>query len=145
MTQTYATLGALLALPVFTVITLLCWSTGAIPTAIMTTLMWSGTLALCAWDYERLAPLFRAERSLVQSSPCVPTSPASPEPIELRPWTRCGATVLLLYLASCALAGGIYRPRGLDLQNPSFYVLPLIACLPLATWWWQRRRRGQNP
>lgn len=140
MTQTFGTLGALMALPIFTAITVLCWSTGAVFTGVMTTLMWLGTLLLCAWEYERfIGVLVPAERRPKAVSVDAPRTDAS---VDLRLWRVCGTAVLLLYLASCALAGGVYRPRGLDLARPEFYVFPLIACLPLLTLAleWRRRR-----
>jgi len=139
MTQTFGTLGALMALPLFTAITVLCWSTGALFTAVMTTLMWLGTLVLCAWEYERfigvLVPGPRRGEAHVGDARLGP-------PVDLRLWRTCGIAVMGLYLASCALAGGVYRPRGLDLGHLEFYVFPLIACLPLLTLAleWRRRR-----
>jgi uncharacterized membrane protein YphA (DoxX/SURF4 family) len=59
MTQTFGTLGALLALPIFTAITVLCWSTGAVFTGVMTTLMLLATLLVCAWEYERFSGVLR--------------------------------------------------------------------------------------
>lgn len=143
MTQTFGTLGALLALPIFTAITVLCWSTGALFTGVMTTLMWLGTLLVAAWEYERwwglLVPGFRAA-----SGPSEGASLALVRsPVDLRAWRWCGVTVLGLYLVSCALAGGVYRPRGMDLARPEFYVFPLIACVPLITWWRERRRSAR--
>lgn len=141
MTQTFGTLGALLALPIFAAITVLCWSTGAVFTGVMTTLMLLATLLVCAWEYERFVGVLRpASRPLVE----VPASAllaAERPPVDLRLWRACGVAVLALYLASCVLAGGIYRPRGLDLGRAEFYVFPLIACLPVVTWVWERRQR----
>ena len=48
MTQRFASLGALLALVVFTAIAALCWSTGAWFTAVMVTLMKAGAGVLLA-------------------------------------------------------------------------------------------------
>lgn len=140
MTQTFGTLGALLALPIFTAITVLCWSTGAVFTGVMTTLMWLATLLVALWEYERfigvLVPGFRAGTPADDASVSVGRSP-----VDLRAWRWCGVAVLVLYLGSCALAGGVYRPRGLDLGRAEFYVFPLIACLPLLTWVWERRSK----
>lgn len=136
MTQTYATLGAAVALPLFLFITVLCWSTGAYPTAVMTTLMMSGALALCLWEHEAFRPLLRTASS-AQSVPAA--EPASL--LDRRLWQWCGQSIFALYLVSCALSGGVYRPRGADLGNPAFYTLVTIALMPLATWGWERRAR----
>ncbi|MEM9694606.1 MAG: hypothetical protein AAGA56_18800, partial [Myxococcota bacterium] len=50
-----------------------------------------------------------------------------------------GLAVFLGYLTTCALAGGVYRPRGIEFDEPAFYVLPSLLVLPLGTWWWERR------
>ena len=50
LTQRFALLGALLALPVITAIAAFCWSTGVVPTAVVATLMMLGTAALVVWD-----------------------------------------------------------------------------------------------
>lgn len=140
MTQTFGTLGALLALPLFTAITVLCWSTGAVFTGVMTTLMLLGTLAVAAWEYERFIGVLLPAESRAGVSPSR-SSEGSPAPVDLRVWRACGVAVLSLYLVSCALAGGVYRPRGLDLARPEFYVFPLIALLPMLAWVWERRQR----
>lgn len=134
MTQRFALLGAVMALPVFTAITVFCWSTSGVFTAVMVTLMLAGTIGLLAWDYRALAPLVGVP---------VTAPPPSPDPplIDRRLWERCGATILLLYLASCALDGGVYRPKGADPGNPAFYVLPLVALVPVVTYLIERRRR----
>lgn len=137
MTQRFALLGALLALPIFSAILAFCWSTGVVPTAVMVTLMWSGTVGLLIWDSERLRPI-------VQASAARPAGGGQDDgepPIELSLWARCGWAILLLYLTSCALAGGVYRPRGVELHQPAFYVLPTIALIPVITGLIERRRR----
>ena len=138
MTQTYGTLGALLAVPIFAAITVLCWSTGALFTGVMTTFMLAGALALCAWDYEALRGLFLPVGRRGQAAATAPREPAAP--IDLMLWRRCGLAVLALYLGSCVLSGGIYRPRGVELSHPAFYVFPLIALLPVVTWLVERRQ-----
>ena len=142
MTQTFGTLGALMALPIFTAITVLCWSTGAVFTGVMTTLMLLGTLLLCAWEYERFIGVLRPAESPGEPSRASSLEP-SQAPVDVRIWRGCGVAVLLLYLVSCVLAGGVYRPRGLDLARPEFYVFPLIASLPALAWAWERRQRRQ--
>lgn len=137
MTQSFATLGALLALPVFTAITVLCWSTGAVFTGLMSTLMLLGTASLCAWDSVAWRDVLVPEARRSAHAALARVRPA----VDLRLWRGCGTAILLLYLGSCAYAGGIYRPRGVDLASLEFYVLPLIAMLPMATWAWERRAR----
>ena len=39
--------------------------------------------------------------------------------------------------------GGVYRPKGMDLSNPAFYVLPLITLFPVVTLLVEQRRRGR--
>jgi uncharacterized membrane protein YphA (DoxX/SURF4 family) len=126
LTQTLVTLGALMALPVFATVAVFCWSTGATFTAAMATLMLLGTAALLAWDIDRW-------RAVIE--PPAHTSPPAdePPPLDMGLWRRCGVVILGLYLAVTALSGGIYRPVGVELQNPAFYILPLIALLPVVT------------
>lgn len=133
MTQRGAVHGARLMLPIITAICALCWSTAVYPTATVTTLILLAVLGLVVWDLAgaQLGP-----------SPAL----AAHDP---RPWERCGAAILALYLGACAVSGGVYRPRGVDLAHPGFYVLLVIAVLPLATLAWTRRaaraRRGAAP
>lgn len=129
ITQRFATLGALLALPVITAITVFCWSTHVYPTATVATLMLLGTVGLALWDW----PCWRG----VVGEVAVP----EPAPLDLRIWQACGLTILALYLGVCALSGEIYRPRGVDLGHPGYYVLHLIAVLPLITLAIERSRR----
>lgn len=129
-TQYLALLGALLALPVLTAISVFVWSTiGVTPTAIVASLMTVGTIALLAWDFERWAGVVDGRAREV-----------TPSPIDLRPWMWCGAAIWALYIGVCVAHGGVYRPRGADLGNPAFYVLPTIALLPVVTWYLTRRR-----
>ena len=53
--------------------------------------------------------------------------------VDLARWAWCGLAIIALYVGVCLAHGGIYRPRGMDLGNPAFYVLPTIAMLPLVT------------
>jgi hypothetical protein len=118
--QRLALAGALVALPILTAIAAFCWSTRVIPTATVATLMWLGTAALVVWDLERW-------RGVVAD----PAAPPSPPVIELRRWQWCGLAIFVLYAGACIAHGGIYRPRGLSLGDPAFYVLPAIALLPV--------------
>lgn len=141
MTQTFAPLGAVLALPVITVILVFCWSTGVVPTAVVVTLMFCGTLALVLWDMERWLPILQpADAALPDPS----TDPAPPPSslVDLGLWRLCGAGIVVFYGLSCLAAGGVYRPKGADWSHPAFYVLLLIALSPFATWWVERRRTG---
>lgn len=136
MTQTFATLGALMTLPVITTITVFCWSTGVVPTAVVTTMMLAGTLVLVAWD---------AERWLTVIDPDVHPSPGAGNagpPIDSSLWRACGAGILGVYGLACLAYGGVYRPRGLDLGNPAFYALLLIALFPVVTLILEQRRRS---
>ncbi len=134
-TQRRALLGALLALPILTAIVGLCWSTRVVPTAIVATLMWLGTLGLILWDLDRW-------RGVVFDTPAPVRSPDSdPALVDLRLWQACGALILALYGGVCLAHGGVYRPRGADLGSPAFYVLPTIAALPVVTWLIERTRR----
>lgn len=135
-TQRFATLGALAALPILTAITVFCWSTQVVPTAIVATLMLLGTVALVVWDYPKWrGVLARDDRALVLP----PIELAAP--IDLRLWQWCGAAVLAVYGAVCALQGGIYRPRGVELDNPAFYLFPAIGVIPVLTFVIDQRRQ----
>lgn len=126
MTQRFAFLGALMALPVFTAIGVFCWSTGAHFTALMVTLMWLGAGALVVWDLDRWRGAVAADQTGA---------------VDLRLWQLCGAAILALYLAVAAANGGVYRPRGVELDNPAFWLLPLIALFPIAALVIEHRRR----
>jgi hypothetical protein len=120
--QRFALAGALVALPILTAITAFCWSTRVIPTATVASLMWLGTAALVIWDLERWRGRIAPREA-----------PASPPVIQLRRWQWCGAAIFVLYVGACLGHGGIYRPRGVELGDPAFYVLPVIALLPVIT------------
>lgn len=140
MTQGFATIGALMALPVFVAITVLCWSTQVYPTAVVASLILLGVVGLVAWD-------FRKWRGVLATRATAVAVPACDEPeslIDLTLWARCGAAILALYVVACAVDGGIYRPKTVELDNPAFYVFPLIALFPIVTYlveWRQRRSR----
>jgi len=117
MTQRWARFGAWLALPIITAIMVFCWSTNVVPTAIVATLMFAGVVGLAAWD-------------------------ARPGPalVDERVWQACGAAILFLYLAACAITGEIYRPRGgAEWDRPVFYVLVVMPLLPVAALLVERR------
>jgi uncharacterized membrane protein YphA (DoxX/SURF4 family) len=131
LTQRHAATGALIALPVLTAITALCWSTQVYPTAAVATLMLAANAALLAWD----APIGRrADAGEVERS-----APAR-APIDLSLWERCGGAIFVAYLAATAAAGEVYRPEGVELDAPAFYLLPALALFPVVTWLLDRRR-----
>ena len=138
MTQTFATLGALMALPVITCITVFCWSTGVVPTATVVTMMFFGTLALVAWDVDRWLTVLKP------GTVAPPPDPAATPPIDPALWRACGAGILAFYGLTCLVYGGVYRPRGMDLGNPAFYVLPLIMLFPIVTLVVEQRRRARS-
>ncbi len=141
MTQTFATLGALMTLPVMTCIMVFCWSTGVIPTAIVTTLMLGGTVTLVLWDLDRWLPILRPSTSAIAGPPETETAL-----IDSSLWRLCGTGILVVYGLTCLLYGGIYRPKGADFGEPAFYVLPLIALFPIVTLVVeQRRRKHRDP
>lgn len=130
-TQYFALAGALLALPVLTAITVFVWSTiGLTPTAVVASLMLLGIVGLLVWDVERWRGIFDPRAAPADTA----------VPIDLRPWMWCGAAIWVSYIAVCIAHGGIYRPRGAELDNPAFYILPAIALMPIATWLWSRRK-----
>ncbi|MEM7354801.1 MAG: hypothetical protein AAF657_28590 [Acidobacteriota bacterium] len=147
MTQTFATLGALMALPVITCITVFCWSTGVVPTATVATLMLGGTVALIVWDIDRwlaiLRPEYRPPHSDAPQNDA-PNSDTASGPIDLSLWRACGAGILVFYGLTCLVYGGVYRPKGVDLSNPAFYVMPLIALFPIVTLIVEQRRRARS-
>ncbi|HUH02397.1 MAG TPA: hypothetical protein VML75_10395 [Kofleriaceae bacterium] len=130
MTQTFATLGALMAVPVFATISVFCWSTSAFFTAAMATLMLFGSVTLVAWDYEKWRGVVPGQEPAV---PATPQAGRAVPPLDPTLWRRCGSAILVLYLGISAYSGGIYRPKGVELHNPAFYILPLIALFPLVT------------
>lgn len=149
MSQMMSALAALLALPVIGAITVFCWSTLVIPTAIVATLMLLGTAALAMWDIDRWRSILFRPSEEGRSEQLTPADSAadrvraihSEPPIDISLWRRCGVAILLLYLAICAISGEIYRPRGVEWDNPAFYMLPLIAVFPVATLAYEQLRR----
>lgn len=133
-TQRFATLGALIALPILSAITAFCWSTGVYPTAAIATLMWLGTIGLVIWDVDKWRGVFARDGEVVARS-------AESAPLDLRLWGRCGWAIVIVYLGSALLRGGVYRPRGIELDEPAFYVLPAVLLMPIVTYVIERRRR----
>lgn len=131
MTQRQALLGAAMALPLFTAIGAFCWSTDVPFTATMVTLMWLGTLFLLMWDAHRLAPLFGRQYTFEESERL----------IDKTVWAVAGLLVFVVYSVIVFLSGGVYRPRGVELDNPSFYVLPLLVAILVGAYVVERRRR----
>ncbi len=149
MTQRFAALGAFVALPILTAIGAFCWSTAGIPTTTVVTLMWLGTVGLMIWDVERWRGLLRPSGAPRRDATSVAamnremdvaTPAAASAPVEWRLWERCGAAILAAYLGATALAGEIYRPRGLELSTPAFYLLVALPAFPLITYALERRR-----
>jgi hypothetical protein len=134
-TQRFATLGALIALPVLTAITVFCWSTAVYPTASIATMMWLGTVGLLVWDLEK----WRAVVARDDRPHEVRLTPIT-DRIDLRLWSWCGVVMLALYLGSALAHGGVYRPRGLELAEPAFYVMPAVMLLPVITFVIDQRR-----
>lgn len=128
MSQRFATAGALLALPTFTAVTVFCWSTRAYFTAVMATLMLLGIIGLLIWDVRKWRLLFASDRRATDVH-----LPALAPVVDLGLWQRCGLAILALYLTVCALDGGIYRPTGVELDTPEFYVFPALLLLPIVT------------
>jgi uncharacterized membrane protein YphA (DoxX/SURF4 family) len=134
-TQRFATLGALIALPILTAITAFCWSTAVYPTATVATLMWLGTVGLIVWDLEKWRGVF-ARDDRPHEFHIAPID----APIDLRLWAWCGSAIMALYFGTALLSGGVYRPRGIELDEPGFYVLPAVMLLPIITFVIDQRR-----
>jgi len=97
----------------------------------VTLLMTLAIAALLAWDARRLRGLWSSAAS----------PPAAAPDVDERLWGSCGAAILAYYGAVCALSGGVYRPRGAELDNPLFYSLPLLLVFPAVTYLLERRAR----
>ena len=134
-TQRFATLGAFIALPILTAITAFCWSTEVYPTATVATLMWLGTIGLVFWDYDK----WRAVLGRDGAARTIEVAPLEAR-IDLRLWAICGTAVLAVYLVGTLLHGGVYRPRGIELDEPAFYVMPTVMLLPIITFIIDQRR-----
>jgi uncharacterized membrane protein YphA (DoxX/SURF4 family) len=132
MSQRFALVGALMMLPIITTILVFCWSTGVYPTASVVTLMWFGTVGLVLWDISRWRGIF------VQGGDSRPKT-ESHDRLETRLWERCGLAIFGVYLVVTALNGEVYRPRGMELDKPGFYLFPALLVLLIATWVLDRR------
>lgn len=142
MTQRFATLGAALALPLLVAIGALCWSSAGIPTVTVVTLMTCGVVGLLLWEFDRWRWIFSAEDTAIEL-----TITPLPRLIDSALWQRCGAAIVVVYIGVTLSQGGVYRPRGIELDNPSFYLLPLILLFPMVTWGidqWRYRRRSAH-
>jgi uncharacterized membrane protein YphA (DoxX/SURF4 family) len=128
MTQRFATVGALIALPMFGTITVFCWSTRAYFTAVMVTLMLLGIIGLLLWDFHKWRAVLASDRRGTQVD-----LPPLPPVVDLGLWQRCGLAVLAVYLTVCALDGGIYRPKGVELDTPQFWLFPAMLLIPIVT------------
>ncbi len=135
MTQRFATLGAALALPLLVAIGALCWSSAGIPTVTVVTLMTFGVIGLLLWEADRWRGIFASEESSLEIKIL-----AIPALVDRKLWSRCGAAIILVYVAVSLSQGGVYRPRGVELHNPAFYLLPLIVLFPIVTWLIDRSR-----
>jgi uncharacterized membrane protein YphA (DoxX/SURF4 family) len=143
MTQFFGALGAMIFLPICAGILVLCWGGGAIPTAIVVTAMVLGVFFLLFWDFPLWAGVVRLESGKRQGagdSDLVRLCREPPRGIELWIWSICGGAIFALYVASCWWAGEIYRPRGVDLQAPGFYILPFLVSLMGIAYLVERRR-----
>lgn len=127
ITQRFATIGALLAVPITATITAFCWSTHVYPTAAVITLMFLGSLGLALWDLPRWQLVFARDERVRE----LLDTPAPAAPVDMRLWQRCGVAIVTLYLGTCAALGGVYRPKGMALDEPAFYVMPAILLLPV--------------
>lgn len=136
ITQRFATAGALLALPITATISAFCWSTlGPSPTSVVITLMLLGSLGLALWDLPRWQLVFARD-----DRPHELLVPARSARVDLHLWQLCGLAIITLYFATCALQGGVYRPKGMELTDPAFYVMPTILLLPIITLVVEQRR-----
>ncbi len=68
----------MMALPVIASITVFCWSTGVVPTAIVTTLMLCANLLLVVWDVDRWMPILRRADRPSRGGRKVAAHPAQP-------------------------------------------------------------------
>jgi hypothetical protein len=139
MTQRFATLGALLALPILSAILAFCWSTQVYPTAIVVTLMFLGTIVLVIWDHAKWRGIFASD-----AATHAPSLAPLEAPITMRLWQLCGIAILAVYLGVCLAMGEVYRPRGATPSDPGFYVFPVIMALPVVTYVLDRRALARS-
>lgn len=136
--QRFATAGALLLLPILTAILVFCWSTQVWFTASVVTLMWLGNVGLVLWDAHKWRPVFAPDGQPP------PSAPAGAPQVDERLYAVAGLAILAFYLAVCAVSGEIYRPRGVELHDPRFYVFPALVLFPVGAWLVDRRRHRQR-
>ena len=102
-------------------------------------LIWLGTVGLVIWDLDKWRGIFaRDDRARDVHIPPIEAR------IDLALWARCGLGMFVIYLGSALLHGGVYRPRGIELDNPAFYVLPAVMLLPIITFIIDQRRTGAS-
>jgi hypothetical protein len=61
-------------------------------------------------------------------------------PVDIALWGRCGLSIYAGYLAMTAIAGEVYRPRGVELHRPAFYLLFALPLAPLTTYLIEKRK-----
>ena len=116
-------------MPITATIAAFCWSTiGLSVTSIVITLMLLGSLGLALWDLPRFQLVFARDDRARE----IVVPPRTPR-INMQLWQLCGLAIVTLYFATCAALGGVYRPKGMDMTNPAFYVMPAILLLPFIT------------
>ncbi len=134
LTQRYATVGSLLLAPTLAAILVFCWSTLVIPTATVVTLMAGGTLLLLLWDIERWRTVFASDNTLTEVA-----VPGIHPSLQRGVWEGCGLVIILLYVGNTVVTGEVYRPKGAEWHDPSFWVLNLIALSPFVAAFIDRR------
>lgn len=144
MSQRFAFIGALMMLPIMTTILVFCWSTAVYPTASVVTLMWLGVVFLVLWEVERWRGVFWPDAAAGGSGPR-PRVPAG-ERVARAAWEKAGLAVFGVYLLLVALSGEVYRPRGIELDQPMFWALPSLLVFLVVAFvadgrWWRRRAR----
>lgn len=133
--QRFATAGALVLLPILTTILVFCWSTQVYFTATVVTLMFLATVGLVLWDVRKWRGVFASDERAHE----IAVAPL-PRLVDLGLWGRCGLAIFALYLVVTAATGEIYRPRGVELDNPAFYLFPALVLFPVVTWLIDRAR-----
>jgi hypothetical protein len=94
-----------------------------------------GTLGLVMWDFEKWRSLFARDDRGAELAVQRITSR-----IDMTLWSWCGFLMLVIYFGSALARGGVYRPRGIELGEPAFYVMPAMLLLPIITYVIDRRR-----
>lgn len=92
MTQRYATLGAILFLPIITNVFLVTWSIGFVGTPVVTFFMFLATVMLLVWEYDRLKVLLPADNQAISMQ-------YKPDPFMHKPiWIYQGFAIIALVL-----------------------------------------------